>query len=107
MTNFTFLPNRFSEISAAAMKAEGHIHGDPRAACFHARFAPGNAAFVPPPADRVADLLGDLERFIHNQARALPPLVRIALAHAQFETIHPFLDGNGRTGRLLIAALLE
>ena len=57
---------------------------------------PGNAAFVPPPADRVADLLGDLEQFIHDETGTLPPLVRIALAHAQFETIHPFLDGNGR-----------
>lgn len=68
---------------------------------------PGNAAFVPPPADRIANLLGDLERFIHDSSSALPPLVKIALAHAQFETIHPFLDGNGRIGRLLIAALLE
>lgn len=68
---------------------------------------PGNAAFVPPPADRVAELLGDLERFIHDHASTLPPLIRIALVHAQFETIHPFLDGNGRIGRLLIAALLE
>ena len=67
----------------------------------------GNAAFVPPPADRVADLLADLEQFIHAEAGMLPPLVRIALAHAQFEIIHPFLDGNGRIGRLLIAALLE
>ena len=68
---------------------------------------PGNAVFVPPPADRVADLLGDMERFIHEDAPTLPPLVRVALIHAQFETIHPFLDGNGRIGRLLIAALLE
>lgn len=68
---------------------------------------PGNAVFVPPPADRVGDLLGDLERFIHQDAPTLPVLVRIALIHAQFETIHPFLDGNGRIGRLLIAALLE
>lgn len=68
---------------------------------------PGNAAFVPPPADRVERLLGDLENFIHATTIALPPLVKIALVHAQFETIHPFLDGNGRIGRLLIAALLE
>lgn len=68
---------------------------------------PGNAVFVPPPADHVANLLGDLERFIHANPPGLPPLVNIALVHAQFETIHPFLDGNGRIGRLLIAALLE
>ncbi|UUF00093.1 Fic family protein [Xanthomonas hortorum] len=68
---------------------------------------PGNAAFVPPPADRLAEVFGDLERFIHDPQPTLPPLVRIALVHAQFETIHPFLDDNGRIGRLLIAALLE
>jgi len=68
---------------------------------------PGNAAFVPPPPSHVADLLTDLERFIHGSAAELPPLVRVALIHAQFETIHPFLDGNGRIGRLLIAALME
>ena len=68
---------------------------------------PGNAAFVPPPGDQVAKLLGDLEVFIHAPSSHLPPLVKIALVHAQFETIHPFLDGNGRIGRLLIAALLE
>lgn len=68
---------------------------------------PGNAVFVPPPADRVVDLLSELEQFMHAPSLALPPLVKIALVHAQFETIHPFLDGNGRIGRLLIAALLE
>lgn len=68
---------------------------------------PGNAVFVPPPPDRVPELLSNLEHFIHETQSGLPPLVKIALAHAQFETIHPFLDGNGRIGRLLIAALLE
>ncbi len=68
---------------------------------------PGRAIFVPPPPDQVPGLLADLERFIHDPAPTLPPLVRVALVHAQFETIHPFLDGNGRIGRLLIAALVE
>lgn len=68
---------------------------------------PARAVFVPPPPDQVPALLGDVERFIHAPDSSLPPLVKIALVHAQFETIHPFLDGNGRIGRLLIAALLE
>ena len=68
---------------------------------------PGNAVFVPPPPERVPVLLAGLERFIHDGAQPLPPLVKTALIHVQFETIHPFLDGNGRMGRLLIAALLE
>lgn len=68
---------------------------------------PGNAVFVPPPPERVPELLSNLERFVHEVPSELPPLVKIALIHAQFETIHPFLDGNGRIGRLLIAALLE
>jgi Fic family protein len=68
---------------------------------------PGNTAFVPPPPEQVPALLADLERFIHDPEPTLPALVRVALVHAQFETIHPFLDGNGRIGRLLIAALLE
>lgn len=68
---------------------------------------PGNAVHVPPPHAEVGRLLGEMEHYIHEPGPALPPLVRIALIHAQFETIHPFLDGNGRIGRLLIAALLE
>lgn len=71
---------------------------------------PGNAVFVPSPAEKVAGLLAELERFIHaepDEQADLPALVRMALVHVQFETIHPFLDGNGRIGRLLIAALME
>lgn len=67
---------------------------------------PGNAAFVPPPHTAVQDCMGDLERFLHARNDGLPTLIRIGLAHAQFETIHPFLDGNGRVGRLLITLLL-
>lgn len=67
---------------------------------------PGNAAFVPPPANELADCLRHLERFLHDGPDAPPPLLRAALAHVQFETIHPFLDGNGRVGRLLIALQL-
>ena len=67
---------------------------------------PGNANFVPPPPHRLARLLSDLEHAIHD-ASELPPLVRVGLIHAQFETLHPYLDGNGRLGRLLIALLLR
>ncbi len=67
---------------------------------------PGNAAFVPPPPHAVADCMSELEKFLHGRRGRLPALVRAGLAHAQFETIHPFLDGNGRIGRLLITLLL-
>ena len=65
----------------------------------------GSATFVPPPPEEVAQCLGDLELFLHRNDD-LPLLIKIGLAHAQFETIHPFLDGNGRVGRLLITFLL-
>ncbi len=68
---------------------------------------PGNAVFVPPPPDKIEDCMADLERFIHDEKETTPILVKAALAHAQFETIHPFLDGNGRVGRLLITLLLS
>jgi Fic family protein len=67
---------------------------------------PGNAHFVPPPADRLMECMGALEHFLHDQPEKTPALVKAALAHVQFETIHPFLDGNGRLGRLLITLLL-
>lgn len=67
---------------------------------------PGNARFVPPPPDAVLDCLGALEKFLHNEPVRTRPLLKAALAHVQFETIHPFLDGNGRLGRLLITFLL-
>ncbi len=67
---------------------------------------PGNAVFVPPPPDRLLECLGDFEKFLHDRRHRLPVLVKAALSHVQFETIHPFLDGNGRLGRLLIALIL-
>lgn len=67
---------------------------------------PGNAKFVPPPPDYVPECAGTLEKFLHNDPVATPALVKAGLAHLQFETIHPFLDGNGRLGRLLITFLL-
>jgi Fic family protein len=67
---------------------------------------PGNAAYVPPPPEYVTDCMGQLETFIHQDAPSLPLLVRAGLVHAQFESIHPFLDGNGRVGRLLITFML-
>lgn len=68
---------------------------------------PGNAFFVPPPPDQVEECMAALERFIHDEQTAYPVLIKAALAHVQFETIHPFLDGNGRIGRLLIAFILH
>lgn len=67
---------------------------------------PGNAVFVPPPAEQLPDCMGKLELFLHDQPERTPVLLKAALAHLQFESIHPFLDGNGRLGRLLITLLL-
>jgi Fic family protein len=67
---------------------------------------PGNATYVPPPPDYLLECLGALEKFLHEQPARTPLLIKAALAHVQFETIHPFLDGNGRLGRLLVTFLL-
>lgn len=67
---------------------------------------PGNAAFIPPPVEDLMECLSKLELFLHDQPETTPVLLKAALAHVQFETIHPFLDGNGRLGRLLITLLL-
>lgn len=68
---------------------------------------PGNALFVPPPPELVLECMGQLESFLHEEHPELPLLIKAGLAHVQFETIHPFLDGNGRLGRLLITFLLR
>jgi len=67
---------------------------------------PGNARFVPPPPDLVPECMGALEKFLHAEPTVASPLLKAALAHVQFESIHPFLDGNGRVGRLLVTFLL-
>lgn len=67
---------------------------------------PGNAAFVPPPPNRLMSCLDPFEKFLHSDSESLPLLVQVGLIHVQFESIHPFLDGNGRLGRLLITLLL-
>jgi Fic family protein len=67
---------------------------------------PGNAVFVPPPVQELDIALGHFEKFLHDEQTHLPLLVQLSLIHGQFETIHPFLDGNGRIGRLLITLLL-
>jgi len=67
---------------------------------------PGNAKYVPPPPEQVMDLLSSLEKFLHDETGKMPILIKAALAHVQFESIHPFLDGNGRIGRLLITFIL-
>ncbi|HEU5058042.1 MAG TPA: Fic family protein [Kofleriaceae bacterium] len=98
------------EIHAILLRSGRGQHGDPgefrRSQVWIGGSRPGNASFVPPPADRVIDCMGALEKFLHGDPVETPTLLKAALAHVQFETIHPFLDGNGRVGRLLITLLL-
>ncbi|MFN3191249.1 MAG: Fic family protein [Aureliella sp.] len=86
-----------------AEKSPGNIRKSPN---WIGGTRPGNAVYVPPPANEVAGCLAALEKWIHSE-ESLPPLIRIGLAHVQFESIHPFLDGNGRIGRLLVTLLIE
>ena len=67
---------------------------------------PSNAIFVPPPVEKLMECLDNFEKFLHDEKAKMPILIRAAIAHVQFETIHPFLDGNGRIGRLLITLTL-
>jgi Fic family protein len=88
---------------AGRSKAPGEIR---RSQVWLGGTRPGNAAFVPPPPEALSDCLSAFERFLNDEPEATPPLLKAALGHVQFETIHPFLDGNGRMGRLLIVLQL-
>ncbi len=92
-----------AELLSGANKAPGEFR---RTQNWIGGTRPGNARFVPPPANEVMPAMGALEKFLHDDPEPTPILIKVALAHAQFETIHPFLDGNGRVGRLLITLLL-
>ena len=100
----------FREIHGILLSHGRGSHADPgefrRSQNWIGGTRPGNAYFVPPPADNVLECMGELEKFLHDIPQATPPLLKAALAHIQFETIHPFLDGNGRLGRLLITLIL-
>jgi Fic family protein len=108
---FPFCMRLVREVHAVLMRdgARGG-HQDPgqvrRSQVWIGGSRPGNALFVPPPPHEVGPALAALERFLHDEDERTPPLLKAGLAHAQFETIHPFLDGNGRVGRLLITLLL-
>jgi len=98
------------EIHAILLKGARGGHNEPgefrRSQNWIGGSRPGNAKFVPPPPHEVLSALGALEKFIHGEPAQTPTLIKAGLAHAQFESIHPFLDGNGRLGRLLIPFIM-
>lgn len=100
----------FREIHALLLKGGRGNHKEPgrfrRSQNWIGGSRPGNAVFVPPPPHEVIPALGALEKFIHDQPAVTPTLIKAGLVHAQFESIHPFLDGNGRMGRLLIPFIM-
>jgi Fic family protein len=100
----------FKEIHAILMKDTRGSEKEPgefrRSQNWIGGTRPGNARYVPPPADEVMQAMESLEKFLHDDPVPTPALVKAGLAHAQFETVHPFLDGNGRLGRLLITFIL-
>lgn len=99
------------EVHEILMQGEAHRHLMPgeyrRSQNWIGGSSPATAMYVPPPPDDVLDCMSQLEQFIHDERSTLPIVIKAGLAHAQFESIHPFLDGNGRAGRLLIALMLE
>lgn len=102
------LLNETHAILMSGVRGEGKAPGEPRRSQnWIGGTRPGNAKFVPPPPNLLPEILTDLEKYMHADGHELAALVRVGLVHAQFETIHPYLDGNGRLGRLLITLLLE